>query len=100
MHLRDKDKLKLEEIFGQIKEPIEILAYGSRVNGYSHDASDLDLVYRRKDKKSDATLLVNLKTKLEESNIPITVELRDWYMLPESFHQQIEEKNELLYKNY
>lgn len=46
MLLRDKDRRTLCEIFETSPLPIEVWAYGSRVNGTAHDASDLDLVVR------------------------------------------------------
>jgi len=45
LNLRQKDHKSLCDIAKEcFKTPIEIWAYGSRVNGDSHDASDLDLV--------------------------------------------------------
>lgn len=69
----------------------EVWAYGSRVNGMSHDASDLDLVLRSPDLTPIPTLqLTDLAEAFQLSNIPILVEARDWARLPESFHQEIE----------
>jgi len=50
----------------------QILAYGSRVKGTSHDASDLDLVIKT-DKKSFESIdnLVSFKELLQNSNIPM-----------------------------
>lgn len=65
-------------------------AYGSRVNGDAHEASDLDLVLRSPDlspiplEHLDAFLQA-----LRESNIPILIEARDWARLPDAFHQEI-----------
>ena len=68
-----------------------VWAYGSRVNGESHDASDLDLVLRGPDlKRIPSGQLADLNEALEESNVPIIVQVHDWARLPESFHREIE----------
>lgn len=91
MLIRDKDKRSIIEIAKQtIKEPSSILAYGSRVDGTAHDTSDLDLVIVSKSKdKLNIDEFMNFKQKLKESNIPIIVQVLDWYRIPESFHKNI-----------
>ena len=70
---------------------IEVWAYGSRVNGESHDASDLDLVLRGPElKRIPGEQLADLNAALEDSNVPIIVQVHDWARLPESFHREIE----------
>ena len=70
---------------------IEVWAYGSRVNGKSHPASDLDLVLRAPDLNTiPSSKLYELKEAFTESNIPFLVETRDWALLPKSFHREIE----------
>jgi predicted nucleotidyltransferase len=68
----------------------EVWAYGSRVQGTSHDGSDLDLVVRN---PTDLTLpqigLLDLREALSESELPILVDLLDWAWIPESFRQEI-----------
>jgi predicted nucleotidyltransferase len=101
IYLREKDKKRLIQLFENINKPIEVLAYGSRVNGKAHEGSDLDLVFRQKETdKPDFNLLTELKHKIGESNIPILVDIRDWNMLPQAFHTQIEKHNECLYRNF
>ena len=46
MLIREQDRKALTEIFSKMNRPIEVWAYGSRVNGTAHDTSDLDLVLR------------------------------------------------------
>lgn len=100
MLLRDKDKAKLLQIFSSVDLPIEVWAYGSRVSGTAHTGSDLDLVIRRQRlQKTPMDVLLALKEKIQESNIPIVVELFDWARLPESFHQCIEAEHEVLYSS-
>lgn len=100
MLLRDKDKEKLRQIFSSVDLPIEVWAYGSRVSGHAHSGSDLDLVLRGKDvQKLPLEVISNLKEQIQESNIPILVELFDWARLPESFHYNIEAQHEILFSS-
>ncbi|NIJ53827.1 nucleotidyltransferase domain-containing protein [Dyadobacter arcticus] len=100
MLLRTKDKQTLSEIFSSANAPIEVWAYGSRVNGTAHDGSDLDLVVRTTYLMPlSLDILTDLTDKIRQSNIPILVELRDWTRLPLGFHQNIERQYEVLYTN-
>lgn len=77
---------------------MEVWAYGSRINGTNHAASDLDLVLRGADCRSlDWEQVMDFTEQLKDSNIPIIVEARDWARLPSSFHQQILKNYEVLY---
>ena len=67
----------------------EVWAYGSRVNGEAHDASDLDLVLRNPTLEPLGPEFSKLIEALEESNIPIIVQVHDWAKLPKTFHQEI-----------
>ena len=70
---------------------IEVWAYGSRVNGGSHEGSDLDLALRGPMLKPiPSRMMADLVDALERSNIPILVQVHDWARLPESFHREIE----------
>ena len=101
MLIREKDKLNLIQIFNTANFPIEIWAYGSRVNGKAHAGSDLDLVIRSLNLHPiPKEITEDLIDKIRESNIPILVELRDWNSLPKSFHQNIEQNYEILYCNF
>jgi predicted nucleotidyltransferase len=99
MLLNEKYKQILLQIFDEeISEPVEVLAYGSRVTGNAHDGSDLDLSIRRFDKQPISTEnLLTLIKKIQDSNIPILIDLHDWALLPETFHRQIEKQHEVLF---
>ena len=98
MLLRNKDKERLIAIFETATIPIEVWAYGSRVNGDAHEGSDLDLVIRTPNlEKLPLNIFLDLKEKIQESNIPIVVELFDWTRLPVSFHKNILAKHEVLF---
>ncbi len=82
---------QIEVLIRQYLSDIEVCAYGSRINGRSHDGSDLDLVLRSPDLTViDSTKLYAFKENLQESTIPFLIEARDWAVLPESFHREIE----------
>jgi predicted nucleotidyltransferase len=69
----------------------EVWAYGSRVTGGGHDASDLDLVLRDPQNLLEENgALYDLKEAFIESNLPIRVDIMDWARIPESFHREIE----------
>jgi len=100
MLLRNKDKQTLISIFSLVNYPIEVWAYGSRVDGSAHEGSDLDLVIRSKSgEKIPIDIFVELKDTIRESNIPILVDLFDWARLPESFHRNIELTHEVLFSS-
>lgn len=100
MLLRNIDKQRLYEIFSSMPISYEVLAYGSRVNGNAHSGSDLDLVIRNINQEPiPSELLFYIKEKIQDSNIPILVELRDWARLPESFKQNINKNHEVFFSN-
>ena len=69
----------------------EVWAYGSRVRGNCHEASDLDLVIRNPQNLHQPTpSLGQLKQALKDSNVPILVDVMDWACLPEAYRQDIE----------
>ena len=88
-HLRASDVLLCEHLTG-----VEVWAYGSRVNGRSHDGSDLDLVLRGKElKEISDDRLGNFKEAIRDSTIPFLVEVRDWATLPKRFLTEIEREH-------
>lgn len=100
MILRSKDRETLLQIFSLMNVPFEVWAYGSRVSGQAHDGSDLDLVIRTGSlQKLPIEVLLEVKEKIQESNIPVIVEIFDWARLPESFHRNINAHYEVLYSN-
>jgi predicted nucleotidyltransferase len=82
-------RAQVEALLREHAPTAEVWAYGSRVNGESHAASDLDLVLRGPDLQPLAGL-ADLAAAFERSNIPILVQAHDWARLPERFHREIE----------
>ncbi len=82
---------QIEALLREHVPGVEVWAYGSRVSGRSHEGSDLDLVLRGPDlKRIPSGQLADLIEALEQSNVPIIVQIHDWARLPESFHREIE----------
>ncbi|MBN8703233.1 MAG: nucleotidyltransferase domain-containing protein [Bacteroidetes bacterium] len=100
MVLKDKYRQHLETIFSSVEIPIEVWAHGSRVDGTAHEGSDLDLVVRTKNlEQLPMDVLLAIKEKIKESNIPIVVEVFDWSRLPEYFQKNIIAKHIVLFSN-
>ena len=90
LHLSPRHRLILEQLFREHLPDVEVWAYGSRVNGQSHDGSDLDLVLRGPGlEEIPAGKIGNIQEAVRESMIPFLVEVRDWARLPEQFHLEI-----------
>ena len=91
LHLLPRHREMLLALLREHLPGIEVWAYGSRVNGQSHDGSDLDLVLRSPDlQKIPVGQVADFREALRESNIPFLVEARDWARLPKGFHPEIE----------
>ena len=91
LELRPHHLEMLRALLQQRMRHAEVWAYGSRVNGNSHDASDLDLVVRRSsDLNQETPELGAMQDILSESNLPIRVEMMDWARIPASFQREIE----------
>lgn len=98
MLLRNKDKEALCAIFSELDMPVEIWAYGSRVSGEAHEGSDLDLVIRTHNlQKVPLDVYLRMKERIQQSTIPVVVELFDWARLPDSFHKSIQARHEVLF---
>ncbi|MDO9102335.1 MAG: nucleotidyltransferase domain-containing protein [Candidatus Nitrotoga sp.] len=90
LYLREHDRKRLVELLAARLPTVTAWAYGSRVNGSAHEASDLDLVLRSPDLSAiPLKTLDTFREALRETNIPILIEARDWARLPEAFHQEI-----------
>ncbi len=99
LHLSEKHRHVLEALLREHLPGAEVWAYGSRVNGRSHEGSDLDLVLRGPElKEIPASQLADFEEALRESAIPFLIEARDWARLPKRFHEEIE-RSYLVFKN-
>ena len=97
LHLSPRHRKEIVALLHKHLPGVEVWAYGSRVNGRSHDGSDLDLVLRGpKLAEIDISRLAGFIEALQDSTIPFLVEARDWARLPESFHHEIEREHVVL----
>ena len=75
----------------------EVWAYGSRISGMAHEGSDLDLVLcNPSDLSQDVDGWTALKDAVQESSLPMLVDIHLWAHLPISFHPEIEESHVVL----
>ena len=89
--LRDVDRKRLCELMAAHLPGIKARAYGSRVTGRAHDASDLDLALVTADSQPiPIDQLERFRQAVNDSLIPILVDARDWARLPKSFQTEIE----------
>lgn len=100
LHLKPEHRRTLEALLQKYLPEAEVWAYGSRVDGRSHDGSDLDLVPRGPGLKEIPLLQpADFEEAVRESSIPFLVEARDWACLPERFHREIERDHEVFYRH-
>jgi predicted nucleotidyltransferase len=87
----------LLRLLAQFTPQSEVWAFGSRINGTGHEGSDLDIVLRNPaDLKQSTQGYYELKEALQESNLPILIEMHDWAHLPASFHTEISRRYHVL----
>ncbi|MDE0038650.1 MAG: nucleotidyltransferase domain-containing protein [Gammaproteobacteria bacterium] len=92
LHLSPRHRTVLVALLREHLPDVEAWAYGSRVNGRSHDGSDLDLALRAPGVSTIcADRLADFGNAVRDSTIPFLVEARDWSRLPERFRREIEE---------
>lgn len=93
LHLSERHRDMLLAILRDHLPGVEVWAYGSRVNGRSHNGSDLDLVLRGPGLEAiPYDQMESFAEALQESRIPFLVEAWDWALLPERFHQEIKQE--------
>lgn len=78
----------LQAILQQNVPACEVWAYGSRVNGDGHSGSDLDLVLHG----CTVDQFFQLQHALQESLLPMLIDLHRWETLPEAFKQNIQQR--------
>lgn len=81
-------------------QPVEVLAYGSRLTNNFHSGSDLDLVLRNpQDRCQPVKHLRHLIEDIRDSNIPILVDILDWARIPVEFHTEIERQHVVIWQS-
>ncbi|MCY4305450.1 MAG: nucleotidyltransferase domain-containing protein [Aestuariivita sp.] len=91
LHLSKRHHQQIKALVHELLPSVEVWVYGSRVNGRSHDGSDLDLALRGQGlKQIPMEQLVAFNEAIQDSNIPFLVEASDWVRIPIRFQQEIE----------
>ncbi len=91
LQLPQKHLHTLQTLLAEHVPTAVVWAYGSRVTGGAHEGSDLDLVLRNPvDLQQDVEGWVDLKEALQNSLLPIRVDVHLWSHLPPSFYPNIE----------
>lgn len=85
LHLASRHLTLLQQILQEKVPHCEVWAYGSRVNGDGHSGSDLDLVLHR----CEFSQLLELQETLQNSMLPMLIDLHLWERLPDSFKTNI-----------
>ena len=99
LDLPQKHLQQVQALLREYAPDAEVWAYGSRVTGGGHEASDLDLVLRNPDDlREESRALYDLKEAFTESDLPIRVDVMDWARIPESFHREIERAHVVVQK--
>ena len=76
--MSDRHYQMLMDLLQRNAPHLEVWAYGSRVNGEAHEASDLDLVFRNpKDLTQRVAKLAQIRSAFVESYLPIRVDILD-----------------------
>ncbi|MBX3639021.1 MAG: nucleotidyltransferase domain-containing protein [Nitrosomonas sp.] len=89
--LPDRHLHTLQALLTQYTPDAEVWAYGSRVTGGAHEGSDLDLVLRHPDDPTQEPQgWFECQEALQNSTLPMLVEVHLWSHLPEGFRRNIE----------
>lgn len=72
-----------------------VWVFGSRVTGSAGKYSDIDLVLMA-ETKVDRHVIEDLKDAFSESDLPIQVDVCDWWELPESLRMIVASRHEVL----
>lgn len=91
IHLSETHLRLVQAVLCRHVHGAEVWAYGSRVHGTHHEASDLDLVLRLPDAAPvPLHQLEALRDAFSDSNLPILVQVVDWARIPPSFRAEIQ----------
>lgn len=81
----------LKAIFKSHAPLVEVWAFGSRISRKAHATSDLDLVMRTPGALDQPILNVaEIQSAIEDSSVPLLVDLHDWALLPQTLQREIE----------
>ena len=85
----------LKKLITEHLSECEIRVFGSRIHGTAKPYSDIDIAIKC-DEPIDRHIMRALKEALQESTLPIRVDVLDWYGISEEFRGVIENGYEIL----
>ncbi len=88
---------EIKRILAARVEEYQVLMFGSRLKGKARPFSDLDLAVKGS-QALDPKRLAQLKDDFAASNLPVVVDVLDWYALSPEFQKIILEKYEVIQK--
>ena len=100
INLREQDRKTLLELTEQyLPKNAKLWAYGSRVKGTHHETSDLDLVVKTPAGETlDLDDLIHFQTAVQDSTLPILVQVFDWDRMPNIFKPAVLEQHDVLWQ--
>lgn len=93
--LEDWECKSVKAICSQFLINEEVIVFGSRVSGQTHENSDLDLAIVG-DGKLSLTVLADLKEAFQDSDLTFTVDVVDYHRVNEGFQKVIMSTGERL----
>ena len=76
-----------------------VYAFGSRVKGSAKKFSDLDLVIDARE-RLNRSVMTNIASDLEESDLPYKVDIIDWNTISETFKKIITDDRVMVWKGH
>ncbi len=90
LDLTDRHLAILRQLLARHVPEAEVWAYGSRVTGHAQPGSDLDLVVHQSGAPDQPCPgLPALRRALQQSRLPMLVDVHDWAFLPADFREEI-----------
>jgi predicted nucleotidyltransferase len=93
--LSEKELQLVKNILKNYVSNFEVLVFGSRVSGNTHEHSDLDIALKGPD-KIDLLLLADIKDELQNSDLPFRVDIIDFNRISAEFQKVISSNHSIL----
>ncbi len=88
LHIEPRHLEMLREVFRAYCPHAEIWAYGSRLTDNYHSGSDIDMTVRSFGEMGKS--IAELRRRLNDSNVPILMDISEYERLPEYFREEID----------
>jgi predicted nucleotidyltransferase len=97
--IQEQDLAEIQRILNEHIPGCEVRVFGSRIEGKAKKYSDLDLAVIGEG-KLEWRKVESLKDAFAASNLPITVDIVDWYAVSDEFRAIIEKHYEIIQKKH